>query len=74
MGPNSETFGTFQAVCKMSPSLSPASHPPKLQSYVIGVTPTRLQRETVLFFTQAVSRTAELLGWVILGVLSTGEI
>lgn len=73
VGPNSETFGTFQAVCKMSPSLSPASHPPKLRSYVIGVTPTQLQRETMLFLIQAESRTAELLGWVILGVLPAGE-
>lgn len=49
-GSISETFRTFQAVCKMSPSLSPAPHPPKLQSHVIRVTPNRLQRKTILFF------------------------
>lgn len=49
-GSISETFGTFQAVCKMSPSHSPAPHPPKLQSHVIRVTPNRLWRKTILFF------------------------
>lgn len=38
----SETFRTFQAVCKMSPSVPPTPHPLKLQSYVIRVTPNRL--------------------------------
>lgn len=46
----SETSRTFQAVCKMSPSVPPTPHPLKLQSYVIRVAPNRLRQKTILSF------------------------
>lgn len=49
-GSISESFRTFQAICKMSPSLPAAHHPPKLQSHVIRVTLNQLRWKTILFF------------------------
>lgn len=72
-GSISETSGTLKAVHKMSPCLSPSFHPPKLQSHVIRVTLTQLQRKPILFFIEAESHSTRLLGWMFLGVLPARE-